>query len=271
MPELPEVETVCRALRRLAMGADVTRIAHLREDYAAAGYELLPRFRPGAIGDVERRGKFFALHLSSGFTLLLHLGMSGRLLMMPSGDPGDGHTHARLELGGGRGSLHLRDPRRFGLFALFENGGLAEYPSWRNLGIDPFAMKPSMLAAMLEGRRKPVKNFLLDQRFIAGLGNIYADESLHRAKIHPGREAGSLGPAEIKRLCRGIREVLNAAIESGGTSTSDYRKLDGTLGSFQNVLRVYKRHGLPCPRCGTEVARTVFSARGTHFCPKCQV
>ena len=270
MPELPEIETLRRALVTLVQGRTVSRLLWVRPDYFHAGKAGLSSFKPGRVESIERRGKYLALHLASGPILIHHLGMSGRLLLVPANAPPGPHTQVRLELDGGGDELRQVDARRFGFFALFTPSELQCFPSWASLGPDPFDLTPAHFHALLRNRQRPLKSLLLDQHVLAGLGNIYADESLHRARLHPTRPAASLNPAEAKRLHRAILTVLKEAIAAGGTSTNDYRKLDGTLGDFQNWLRVYGREGKTCPTCGNMIERIILVGRSAHFCPRCQ-
>ncbi len=270
MPELPEVETIRRSLDSLVVGRHISRIELLRKDYLQTGKEWIPFIRGCQIEKAQRRGKFIILHLSCGAVLIHHLGMSGRLLFVPSEMPVESHVHVRIYVDGERYELRQQDPRRFGLFAILDQEKLEDYPSWPNLGIDPFLLKPDNFFSLLRGRKRSIKSFLLDQHFVAGLGNIYADESLYRAGIHPLRPAGEISKNESRLLLREIRKILKKAIRSGGTSANDYRKLDGTLGDFQNLLKVYGKQRTPCKRCGRLIERMIIAGRSAHYCPSCQ-
>ncbi len=270
MPELPEVETVRLALYRNVVGKTLTCILHIRRDYIRFGERNLRAFQPAILERVERKGKFLCLHLASGMALMIHLGMSGRLLLEPSTSPADHHNHVRISVDDGTWEIRQRDPRRFGFFALFLPGELERFTSWITLGPDPFELQPKRFYAIVHSSRRPIKSLLLDQKKVAGLGNIYVDESLHRCKIHPLRLADSITPMEAQRYVRIVKRVLKEAIEQGGTSTNDYRHLDGTFGAFQHWLRVYHQEGKACKTCKTKIEKIVLAGRGTHFCPNCQ-
>jgi formamidopyrimidine-DNA glycosylase len=271
MPELPEVETVRLALIKNVVGKSLSKIIHIREDYMRFGHHHMNSFKPSYLIEVERKGKFLSLHLDSGISIMHHLGMSGRLLFQPTSKTIEPHTHLRIQVGDGGYELQQRDPRRFGFVGIFTRDELNGYPSWKNLGPDPFELSPKIMLEIIHSSNRPIKTLLLDQKKIAGLGNIYVDESLHRAGIHPLRLSGSITQQEAKKLCQIFKTVLSEAIKAGGTSTNDYRHLDGTFGSFQNWLRVYKQEGKHCKHCGTVIEKFVLTGRGTHFCPTCQI
>ena len=283
MPELPEVETVRRGLAPLMEGATIARAEVRRPDLR---WPLPPRMAERLtgqrVGALRRRSKYILADLSGGEVLLIHLGMSGRVLLAPPGgkaamagdfvhDTGaaEKHDHIVLHMESGA-RITFNDPRRFGMWDLFAG----THPLLEGLGPEPFGngFSESWLAARLAGRRTPVKAALLDQGNVAGLGNIYVCEVLHRAGIHPARLAGDLTAAEVARLVPLIREVLAEAIEAGGSSLRDYRQADGELGYFQHAFRVYGREGAPCvtPGCGGRVARIVQSGRSSFHCPDCQ-
>jgi formamidopyrimidine-DNA glycosylase len=220
------------------------------------------------IATIERRGKYLLLHLSGGQCLLAHLGMSGALLLQPRGVALRRHDHVRIQLSGGQ-QLTYNDPRRFGLLRV---GGEHEFAELRNVGPDPssdaFALE--QLVTLARGRKRPVKNLLMDQRALGGIGNIYANEILFRAGIRPGRQARRLTRRELTVLLRATRTVLRSAIRLGGSSISDYRDSDGNPGYFQLRLRVYDRAGQPCPHCATPIRRLVHAGRSSFYCPRCQ-
>lgn len=270
MPELPEVETILRSLRKLTIGRRILEFIPLRDDYIRQGLDRRGELKNAIIQEVERRGKYLAIHLSNGLSLLHHLGMSGRLLLRPKDDPLENHTHLRIPLDNGSFELRQRDPRRFGFAAILLKDDLETFASWTRLGADPFRLRAPRFHNMMQGRSQAVKSFLLDQRHIAGLGNIYADEALFRAGIHPARPAGQVTSTEAARLLKHIRNVLRESIAAGGSSTNDYKRLDGTLGLYQHKHRVYRRDGLPCPTCRQKIERMVIGGRGSHYCPQCQ-
>ena len=215
---------------------------------------------------VDRRGKYLLVRMVSGRTLVIHLRMTGAVLHEPGDVP---HRRAQLVLDDGTCVVY-RDVRRFGTWELLEPGELEPYLA-RRLGEEPLGrFSAAALGRRLEGRRAPLKAALLDQRTVAGLGNIYVDEALWYARLHPLRPAGSLDPDELRRLHRGIRRALALGIERQGSTLSDYRLPDGSSGSMQREFRAYGRDGEPCDRCGRELVKTRVGGRGTWFCPRCQ-
>jgi formamidopyrimidine-DNA glycosylase len=222
----------------------------------------------GLVG-FSRRAKYILAGLDDGWTLLLHLGMSGRLVL--DGPPRDPHEHLTLRFEDGT-LLRLVDPRRFGAVDLWPTDRLGEHPFLRGLGVEPLepGFDGKTLLDLLRGRRTPLKTALMDQRLVAGIGNIYANEALFRARLSPRRLALTIGPERADRLARGIKAVLEAAIAKGGTTLRDYVQTNGELGSFQNDFRVYERAGEPCPICGRPIRRIVLAGRSTYFCGRCQ-
>jgi len=275
MPELPEVETVRRMLATCVPGRRIARVAVSRLRLRSASLAKLPALLEGrTFGEPRRTGKFLFLDLDGGSTLLSHLGMSGRWLFWADERSADGslpHVHLRLTLAGG-GALWYQDIRRFGMLRVVPTASLARDPSVRLLGPDPLASPPTgeSLRALARGARVAVKNFLLDQRRIAGLGNIYASEVLFRAGIDPRRRAGALAGPEWTRVAREIPLVLEASIERMGTTFSTYRTVWNEPGEYGEQLLVYDRAGEPCRRCGAPVRRIVQGGRATFFCPACQ-
>jgi formamidopyrimidine-DNA glycosylase len=282
MPELPEVETVRRGLAPVMEGALIARAVVNRPD-------LRWPFPPGMAArltgcrvlTLRRRSKYLLADLDRGETLLMHLGMSGRMLV--SGAPlgrfvhdhpaPEKHDHVIFDMASGA-RITFNDPRRFGAMDLMPTDAAEAHPLLARLGPEPLgnAFHEDHLAAALAGRRTPVKSALLDQRIVAGLGNIYVCEALFRARISPRRRAGNLGPRRLARLVPAIRDVLREAIAAGGSSLRDYRQADGELGYFQHAFDVYGREGAACrtPGCGARVARIVQSARSSFYCPRCQ-
>ncbi|HTU87344.1 MAG TPA: bifunctional DNA-formamidopyrimidine glycosylase/DNA-(apurinic or apyrimidinic site) lyase [Solirubrobacteraceae bacterium] len=271
MPELPEVETIRRQLA-----------PHVEGRAIAAAWILDPRWtRPDARGPVEaalrgavverlgRAGKYLVWSLSDDRYLLQHLRMTGTLLYDPPAPPP--HTRVLLELDDDHRVVYV-DPRRFGTGHLVQGASARdEYLSAR-LGTEPFTpgFTTAYLRAQGQGRAAPVKAFVLDQRHIAGVGNIYADEALFRAGIHPLRPAGRLSKADWDRLRQGIEEALSAGIAAKGASIDDFRHVDGARGSFQDLFLVHRRAGLPCPTCGTTIRKIAVGGRGTYVCERCQ-
>lgn len=282
MPELPEVETVRRGLAPVMEGqviaqADVNR-PDLRWPFPPRMAERLTGAR---IGSLRRRSKYLLADLDRGETLLIHLGMSGRMLV--SGDPlgvfvhdhpaPQKHDHVVLNMENGA-RITFNDPRRFGAMDLLPTATAEDHKLLRVLGPEPLgnAFNEAHLIAAFKGRNTPVKAALLDQRIIAGLGNIYVCEALFRAGISPKRKAGQIAPARVAALVPVIREVLGAAIAAGGSSLRDFRQADGELGYFQHSFYVYGREGEPCrtPSCSSVIRRIVQSGRSSFYCPTCQ-
>ena len=273
MPELPEVETVSRSLARELAGRRITSLVAVtwpRTIAEPAVEELGERLRERAILGVERRAKYVLIRLDEDETIVVHLRMTGQLLVVDAATPSDRHTHVAVALDDGR-ELRFHDPRKFGRWWLL-NGPALEETLERKLGPEPLDASWSAgdLAAALAGKRTKIKPTLLDQSLVAGIGNIYADEALWRAQIHPLRSAGSLTPAEVAALHAAIIHVLAAAIERRGTTLRNYRDAAGDEGENQHHLAAYGRTGAPCPRCATPIERIVVAQRSTHFCPACQ-
>jgi len=269
VPELPEVETTVRGLAEVLDGQILATVAPQRPDMRFPfPADLRQRTTGARIVRLHRRAKYGLIDTDRGDSIIFHLGMSGRWRV--DADALLPHDHLLVETGGGR-RLALYDPRRFGFVDLVPTAQLAAYPTFAKMGPEPLGpdFTPGALAAALAGRRAPVKALLLDQRVVAGLGNIYVCEALHMAGIAPGRPGGDVPRARIDRLVPAIREVLDAAIAAGGSSLRDYARPDGQLGYFAKDWRVYGREGAACG-CGTVIIRRVDSGRSTFFCPRCQ-
>ncbi|MEM1313074.1 MAG: bifunctional DNA-formamidopyrimidine glycosylase/DNA-(apurinic or apyrimidinic site) lyase [Pseudomonadota bacterium] len=282
MPELPEVETVRRGLAPVMEGRRLLRVEQRRPDLRWPFPERFEERLTGTrIERLRRRSKYILADLGSGEILLIHLGMTGRMLI---GDQVQGefvhpvpnlarHDHVVFDLDGGA-RVTFNDVRRFGAMDLIAPGGEQEHWLLQSLGPEPLgnAFSAAHLAERLAGRASPIKAMLLDQRIVAGLGNIYVCEALFRAGISPRRKAGNIGAARLERLAQAIREVIAEAIEAGGSSLRDYRQATGELGYFQHSFAVYGREGEPCrtPGCGASVQRIVQSGRSSFFCAACQ-
>ena len=288
MPELPEVETVARQLEPELEGH---RIESLEVLDARWSRPLLPATRAMAVGGstiegLGRRGKYLLLGLDGGRTLVMHLRMTGNLVLVEGEDvldPSEGrrlyeaerstsarHLRARFVLDDGR-EVWFTDPRRFGEAFLIDDAKLDE--RFARLGVEPLSPEftPEALAAMAANRTAPLKSFLLDQSGVAGVGNIYADEALYRARLHPLSPAGSMKPEHHQALRDAIVAALEAGIDHGGSSIDDYRDGRGEKGTMQDEFLVHTREGQPCPSCGGEIVRIVVGGRSTYFCPSCQV
>jgi len=268
MPELPEVETLRRSLLPL-LGKRIEAV-HVweRRLRRPIGADFEPRVVGAVVDAIERRGKYLLFRLSNGTWILGHLGMTGTLLLQPRGTPRRAHDHVRFDLSADL-QLTFNDPRRFGALRA---GDLADHLEIQRLGRDPLDedFRADELFAMTRGRRKPIKNLLMDQPVLAGIGNIYANEALFRAGIRPGRQAARLTRVEAARLFTSVRECLEEAIDLGGSSISDYRNGEGRPGYFQLRLQVYDRHGSPCPICATIIQRRVQAGRSSFYCRRCQ-
>ncbi|HKI86772.1 MAG TPA: bifunctional DNA-formamidopyrimidine glycosylase/DNA-(apurinic or apyrimidinic site) lyase [Thermoanaerobaculia bacterium] len=273
MPELPEVEVLRRSLQRRVIGRRIEHIAvhdeRLREPVRT--HQLAARLSGRRIVALRRRAKYLLLDVERGNTLVIHLGMSGRVTLVGSDEPREAHEHVAFLLDGGK-RLRLRDPRRFGLVFAASTEGLENDRHFAGLGVEPLGpeLSGSALASAARGRKAPVKSFLMDGRAVVGLGNIYATESLFRAGIHPRRSVARMSRQSWTELARAIRAVLKQAIEEGGTTLNDFTDGAGKSGYFQVSLAVYGREGDPCPRCGRPVRRIVQSGRASFYCPGCQ-
>jgi formamidopyrimidine-DNA glycosylase len=267
MPELPEVETIGAQLAPLLEGRRLERV-EIRDPRLTRPYDrraVAAQLEGGRVSAVERRGKYLVVRLDSGLDLVVHLRMTGSFGLTPVT-----HERAVLELDDGTRVVY-RDVRRFGTWLVVGDDELDDYLNAKN-GPEPLGPRFTVrwLAAQLARRRAAIKAVLLDQRVVAGLGNIYADEALWRARIHPLRPANELSAGEVARLRRAVRAVLRAGIARQGSTLRDYAAPDGSAGSMQREFRVYGREGEPCERCGTPVAKTRVGGRGTWYCPRCQ-
>lgn len=282
MPELPEVETVRRGLAPVMEGAVIARAQVNRPDLRWPFPERMAERLTGArVLRLRRRSKYILADLDRVETLIVHLGMSGRMTV--SGDPlgrflrdhppYDRHDHVILDMDNGA-RITFNDPRRFGMMDLVATDAVEGHRLLAGLGPEPLGngFSESWLAGALRGRRAPIKTALLDQGIVAGLGNIYVCESLFRAGISPRRQAGRISRARLARLVTAIREVLQEAIRAGGSSLRDFRQADGELGYFQHAFDVYGREGTPCrrPGCSGVIARIRQSGRSSFYCPRCQ-
>ena len=287
MPELPEVETVCRGLAPIMEGARILRVEQRRADLRFPFPErFTERLTGWRIAAIDRRAKYLLVHLTSGETLLIHLGMTGRFVTEfedNEGRPGKFHhslstlpvhDHVVLHLDHADGVARVtyNDVRRFGFMDIIETDHLEASSHFRGMGPEPLgnAFSSRDLSTALRGRSTSVKQALLDQRVVAGLGNIYVCEALHRAGISPRRKASTVVGKRAERLAPVIRQVLTEAIEAGGSTLRDYAGADGQLGYFQHEFRVYDREGQGCGQCGKDIQRIVQSGRSTFFCSSCQ-
>ena len=277
MPELPEVQTVVTTLRPRLLGRRFVAVRVGPHDVVCPpGTDLPARLTGRRVSDLTRRGKRIVFTLDDGCRFYIHLGMTGQLLLAAPGTAALSHTHLEVELGPADGMkvendasverLRFRDPRRFG--GVWWLG--PDEPADRGMGPEPLTLRPAVLLRRLGRTSRAVKVALLDQALVAGLGNIYVDESLFLARIHPLRRACDLTAGEVGRLSRAVKATLRKAIRHRGSTLRDYRDADGNAGGFQSLHRVYDRAGRPCRKCRTPVERIVLGGRSTHFCPKCQ-
>jgi formamidopyrimidine-DNA glycosylase len=271
VPELPEVETIRRQLAPLVEGRVVERldIADPRWCLPLAPEAVVDAVQGRRVDALRRRGKYLVWELEDEAFLLMHLRMTGTLLY--DAPPGAPYERVRWVLDDGH-ELRFCDPRRFGTGELALGTGARDAFFAARLGLEPLdgELTGEALRRMARGRRAPVKAFLLDQRRIAGVGNIYADEALFRARIHPLRPAGSLKREQFDALAVAVREALQAGLAAGGATIDDFRHVDGVRGAFQNEFLVHLRRGEPCPRCATPVVKFVAAGRGTYACESCQ-
>ena len=271
MPELPEVETVVRDLRPLLVGR---RLAAVRVGDRGLRRPWLPAWSApltgAAVTAVTRRGKWIVVGTDRPERLLLHLGMTGQLTVTAAATPPPDHLHLWFPLDAGTHELRFRDPRRFGSADLLADAAATAAFLDARLGPEPFDLTPAGFRAAVAGTTRPLKAILLDQAVVAGVGNIYADEALHRAGLHPEARGHTAPPAAVDRLREAVAAVLIHAIANRGSSIRDYIGGSGLKGNYQHEFQVYGRDGDPCPTCDTTIERVKVAGRSSHFCPACQ-
>jgi formamidopyrimidine-DNA glycosylase len=272
MPELPEVETVRSMLEPILADRRLVRV-EIRDERLTRPFDpatVAAELEGQRVAAVGRRGKYLVVRFESGRALLVHLRMTGNFRRIDDPRRAGDHVRAVITLDDGT-RVAYRDVRRFGTWRLLEPEQFDDYLDTR-VGAEPLGrgFGPAALAARLSGRRAPIKAAILDQRTVAGMGNIYADEALWRARVHPLRPAGDLAPDEVRRLHRAVRRALEIGIARQGATLRDYAQPDGRRGSMQLEFRVYGRGGEPCWRCGTPIEKTRVGGRGTWYCPSCQ-
>jgi len=270
MPELPEAETIARQLHRAMAGRTLGKVRLARTDIVHGDPRPLGKLLPGRrVASVSRRAKRVILCLDGGIELVFRLGMTGRMIVCQTDDPVEKHTHLRISIDETLNELRFCDARRFGgVWCLSDSKRFIGKPLGE-VGLEPLDVKPATFRIALS-RRRQIKALLMDQTVIAGLGNIYCDESLHAAGIHPLTRADTLNSDRASRLLRAIRMTLRKAIRFNGSTLMDYRDADGREGSFQKLHRVYQREGQPCGACRAPIRRIIAAGRSTFFCPKCQ-
>ncbi len=272
MPEMPEVETIARKLRRSLIGKRI-------DEVRLSGYSLRKPVEGGfaaalagrVIREIHRRGKYLIIELEPSHYWVIHLGMSGRLCYFPAEAEKPKHTHATFGFSDGS-EMQFRDHRRFGLLAVSDAPRIEKIPELSRLGKDPLssALTPEWLGPLLKQSRQEIKAFLLDQRKIAGLGNIYVCEALFHSRIDPRRRCNTVTMEETRALVRAVRKVIRLAVENRGTTFSDFMDSDGELGNNQHLLRVFQLDGQKCRRCRTAIERLRQAGRSSFFCPRCQ-
>jgi formamidopyrimidine-DNA glycosylase len=273
MPELPEVETVARGLREVLPGRRVLSVRLGKTDFIDDPAALEQDLPGSTFARIRRLGKYLVLDLEPRRTpaeessLLIHLGMTGKISVCPPETPVPDHTHVFLVLDDGR-ELRYNDVRRFGRMALLANGAHGRVLG--GLGLEPLEISAAEFRSRIQARKSRIKALLLDQSVMRGIGNIYADESLWRARIHPEKVGARLKDDELRRLHRAVQHILREAIRLRGSSVSDYVDLDGGRGEFQQKHRAYQHDGKKCFRCGTIIRRIIVAGRSSHFCPQCQ-
>ncbi len=272
MPELPEVETIARGLQKTIVGKKIKNVrvifpGIIKQDAKS----FIKDAEESKIINVRRRGKFMLMDLDNRMTILAHLGMTGSFLLLRPPTVLNKHDHLILRFDETRKELRYNDQRKFGKIKSFYTPGELNVPELRTLGPEPLSTSTSDFVNLFKRRKGRMKSALLNQQIIAGLGNIYADESLFEARIHPQRKADTLTPQALKRLHQAIQKILEKAIRAGGSSIENYCDINGKIGGFQLQHRVYGREGLPCKKCGAKIKRIKISQRSSCFCPRCQL
>lgn len=271
MPELPEVETVVRTLRPLLAGRAVAEISLIWKPLLRRGSDRDLNSLTGLrVSGISRRGKLAVIEFEDGSRLVFHLKMTGQLFVAAPVEPADKHLRFVMRFEDGGSELRFRDVRKFGFMLCLKKGEGESCREIAALGPEPLEMEPAEFARRLEGRQAAIKRLLLDQEVVAGVGNIYADEALFDARIHPAKRASELGREALLRLHASVRRVLRRAIAAGGSSLRDYVDGRGRRGRFQTMHRVYGREGESCVVCGAPVKRIRLGSRSSHFCPRCQ-
>ncbi len=271
MPELPEVETVAVQLHQKIAGLRIRDAEIFQGLMLKSGRKIFEQKVPGErIEKVFRRGKYLGMVSAGDWILWIHLGMTGRLLWQEKAEARDPHLHLRMSFEGKTGQLFFRDPRRFGKMILTGKDSNQLPSGVRSLGPEPLEIGEEDFVGRYKPRKGRIKSLLLNQQLVAGIGNIYADESLFRAQIDPRKRPHRLSRGVLGRLHSAVQQTLQEAIAAGGSTIDDYRQTDGTLGNFQNRHQVYGREGRPCASCGLAIRRVVLAGRSSFFCPQCQ-
>jgi formamidopyrimidine-DNA glycosylase len=271
MPELPEVETIVRGLRKTVIGNKIKNVKIIFPDIVKQNLRNFKRdVTKSEIVGVRRKGKFILIDLSNGKTILSHLGMTGNFLFVNPSNPLNKHDHLILRFHENQKELRYNDQRKFGRIKSFSTSSEENISELKKLGPEPLNISSTEFIHLFKKRKSRIKSALLNQQIIAGLGNIYADESLFEARIRPAQRADKLSSQKLKRLHQAIQKILKKAIKAGGSSIENYYNVNGEFGSFQLQHKVYGREGLPCKRCKTKIKRIKISQRSSYFCPRCQ-
>ncbi len=268
MPELPEVQTIIDDLKSKIRGAGIIDIKTSTKSIWRYKYPRKGNIVGATVSGVARRGKYILIYLSKNKALIVHLGMTGRLIFTESGSRPQKHTHIVLRFTDF--DIHYNDIRRFGFMDLVNLDNLENVSYLRNLGPDPFEIETGDFISIIRSKKRMMKPFLLDQNVISGLGNIYSDEILFKARIHPRVISSKIGKKRLTNLHDAALEILKNAIKARGSSISNYVDGSGSRGRYQNSHLVYGREGKPCKRCGAKIKREVIGSRSAHFCPRCQ-
>lgn len=270
MPELPEVETIIRGLQQQLIGLKIVRIRVILPKVIREDKERFVSLLKGAsVQGIKRRGKIILIALSNKMTILVHLKLSGQIIYTSPEKPSSKHTHLIFDLSDGN-QLRYIDPRQFGYFLLINNSELSQIRQLTTLGPDPLKISLDDFKERISKRKGRIKSLLLNQSFLAGIGNIYADEILHQAQIHPLEPAQTISIPQIEKLYQSIKEILTEAIKQKGSSIRDYLDSSGQEGGYQKLHQVYQREGKPCFTCQTKIARLKIGSRSSYFCPNCQ-
>ena len=270
MPELPEVETTLRGITPTLEGRTISELVVRNPSLRWPVPDTVQQACGARVTDCRRRAKYLLIELMNSPGLLIHLGMSGSLRICDAGDEPRKHDHVDIVLDSGK-CVRFNDPRRFGVFTTWDHPA-EEHPLLRNLGPEPLSdeFTGNYLWKRSRGRKGAVKNFIMDGKIVVGVGNIYASEALFMAGIHPSRAAGRISAVRYEALCKAIRDVLERAIRSGGTTLQDFHDTDGNPGYFAQELLTYDREGKPCFRCQAPIRRKVIGQRSSYYCPACQ-
>lgn len=268
MPELPEVETIARGLRKTILGKQIKEVKIFYDKIIKGNVKTFKKeSSEQKIKEIKRRGKNILICLSKDKAILIHLGMSGHISYLSPTTKLDKHNHVIFKFSGDKKELRYNDPRKFGKITLVELRCCSDLDK---LGAEPLEISQKDFISLMKKRKGKIKSVLLNQKVLAGVGNIYADESLFEARINPQKRVNKITPDKLKSLHKSIKKILNKAIEAGGSSIRTYADLSNNMGRFQISHKVYGRKNLSCRRCGAKIKRTVINQRSSYYCPRCQ-